>query len=245
VSTKTISIVLIIVLSFVLATMLFSSQACMGSQPARTAGVQTGDWWKLQIEFFGSTTPETNPYYEYMINAESLKITVLNASGTNVTLQGTLRFKNQTQTATQVWLDVATGQSSTFSAYDIPPCAVLAANLVEGDPMFTERFPFNYWYVSKTLMKTYVGTAFEVNYLHFSSFGYTVVAYYSKLSGIICEAQISQETYTLHALITEGSVDSIIPEFPPNILATFIAITLLLSAIINKSLEKKRGFWRH
>ena len=230
---KTISLILLIALPFTVANALFSGQAVLSSQPIRTAGVQTGDWWNMQIELLGSTTSQTNPYYDYMANAESLKITVLNVSGTNVTLQGTLQFKNQTQTNTQVWLDVATGYSSTFTAYGIPPCAVLAADLKEGDPMFTEQIPLNNLYIGKTLMKTYVGTVFEVNPLQFSIFGYGFEAYYARESGIICEAQISAGTYTLHALITESSLNPIVPEFPTNILPTFILVTLILSAIIH------------
>jgi len=219
--------------------MLLFGQTCLGLLPARTAGVQTGDWWKLRIEMFGSTTPETNPYYDYMTNADWLTISVLNVSENNVTLLGVLHFKNQTETMTEAWLDVATGQSSSFTSYDIPPCVVLAAKLEEGDAMYTERFPFDYWYISKTFMKTYVEKTFQVNYVHFSLSGYTVVAYFAKDSGIICEAQISTETYTLHALVIEGTADPIIPEFPTNVLLASLIVTLLLSVVVWKAFRNK------
>ncbi len=240
VSVKAISCGLAIALLLTVTAYPLLIQVSLCPFSTRTAGVEVGDRWKLKIELFGSPATETTPYYDYFINTESLTIRVLWVEGTNVTLEGTLLFKNQTETTNQTWLDIETGYSGAFSDYDLPPCAILAANLEEGEPMFTKRFPFNNLYLGRTLTRTYLNASLEVNPLQFSIFGYGVEAYYAKRSGILCEAQISAGTYTVHAIIEDASIKQFIPEFLTSAPLTIAGAILVLVALANKSMRKKQ-----
>ncbi len=239
-SVKTISRALAIAVLLIVLALPFLMQVSVCRLTTRTAGVDVGDWWKLKIELFGSPAPETTPYYDYFVNAESLTIKVLWIERTNVTLEGTMIFKNQTEISNQTWLDVETGYSGAFSDYDLPPCAIVAANLKEGEPMFTERFPFNNLYMGRTLTRTYLNASLDVNPLQFSMFNYGVEAYYAKQSGIMCEARISAGTFTVHVLVEDASINQLIPEFPTGAAIAGVGAILILTAIAAWSMKKQQ-----
>lgn len=198
----------------------------------RVVGVTPGDWWQLIVDFKWLTTPYSDPLLDFVSNVQWTKITILNVSGTNVTLQVLCHLNNETEIDREVWIDAATGHFDATTPYNVPPYALLAANLTQGESMYTEEFPYTYLTIYTTELRTYLGTVIQTNCLQFSAYGYNIEAYYAREEGILCEAKLNSGAYSIHALITEDSLIPVISEFPLllmsslYLIATLVAVTL-------------------
>ena len=198
----------------------------------RVVGVVAGDWWILTVDFKWLTTPYSDPLLDFISNVQWTKITILDVFGTNVTFQVVCRLKNETEIGREVWIDATTGHFDATTPYNVPPYVIIAANLSQGETMYTEEFPYTYLTIYTTLPRTYMGTVIQANCLQFSAYRYNIEAYYVREKGILCEARLRSDTYSIHALITESSMFQTVSEFPSPLMlllwliATLVAVTL-------------------
>ena len=198
----------------------------------RVVGVTAGDWWKLTVDFKWLTTPYSDPLLDFASNVQWTKITILDVFGTNVAFQVVCHLKNETEIDREVWIDATTGHFDATTPYNVPPYVIIAANLSQGETMYTEEFPYTYLTIYTTLPRTYLGTVIQANCLQFSVYGYNIEAYYVREKGILCEATLHSGAYSIHALITESSMIQVVSEFPSPlmpllcVIATLVAVTL-------------------
>jgi hypothetical protein len=200
----------------------------------RVVGVAAGDWWILTVDFKWLTTPYSDPLLDFISNVQWTKITILDVFRTNVTIQLVCHLKNETETGREVWIDATTGHFDATTPYNVPPYVIIAANLSQGEAMYTEEFPYTYLTIYTTLPRTYLGTVMQANWLQFSAYGYNIEVYYAREKGILCEARLHSDTYSIHALITESSMIQAVSEFPSLLMLLLCVIATLVTVTLYK-----------
>jgi len=100
-----------------------------GTGPStRTAGVNQGDWAQYNVSWQAGAPSSFS-------DVTGIKVTVAEISGTTLTINTTMQFKNGTTTpSSQFTLDVNTGQGGTTTGLDT---GVIASGLNQGDLVFT------------------------------------------------------------------------------------------------------------
>jgi len=174
-------------------TSAFTVQPVKAVFVERKVGVNVGDWveyknytfsWKSNVPF-DELGNETKSFIKNHENLYSLKVTVLDVSGTMVNYESLLRFKNGTEWATQTFVDVETGSGSNMF--------FIASNLSAGHSIYT-NYPD--WIISETFQSTYLGESREVNILfgkttsyksgpYIVSLNFTII--WDRLTGILLE----------------------------------------------------------
>jgi len=147
-------------------------------------------------------------------------IKIVSVSGTNVTYESVIHYKNGTEQKIVSWLDVATGL--TFPGVTMPYGPIIAANLTAGDKVYLNAYaPI----INSTSTAFYAGLEREINSLLMKT-NITIPNYYrsilemaihwDRISGILCEQKVNAcyinikngyETYmSLQAVITETNI---------------------------------------
>ena len=125
----------------------------------RSVGVKVGDWAKYEVTANYTTNdpdPPIPPLPKEATEIEYYKAEVESISGTNITFQTVIRFRNGTETSWKMWTDVASALSHSF------PTLFIAANLSVGDTVYSEPYSR---VINATLIRRYSGAEREVNYI--------------------------------------------------------------------------------
>jgi len=156
--------------------------------PAGSAaiGVKEGDWAKYRIEVEIPEEFADLEGYEELEIMEWAKVEVQSVSGTSVTLNTTIHYKNGTE-------DTDTQPGTGF---------IIDTDLSEGDevqaPMFGAETPVD---IAGSKQRTYAGASREVNYVDFSQeemgMSIDLEAYWDKATGILCEMAMSMSGESL------------------------------------------------
>jgi len=204
---KTISGIMSVLLLIGMLTLTFDISTVKAN--ARIVGVEVGDWARYDVAF--SWTGTLPPHYEDTKNVEWVIIEVTAISGTVITFDGTLHFKNGTENTT------------TGLQWDVDPPLVylpsmlwfIGAELEAGDVIY----PYSGWLatINETETRTYAGVPREVN--HFTG---TVLQYYyhsfmdcywDKETGILVEQTLEQyllatstDTISISIVIVETNI---------------------------------------
>ncbi len=125
----------------------------------RTVGVKAGDWADYVVTYQGNSTEMMG---EYLVDVTEMRSSVIDFSGTNVTLEGHTYFKNGSDSVDTGWIDVDTGQNGgNFTGHGI----LIAANLNQNDRIYTTyQDPFGEGTINETVTREYLGTMVEVNH---------------------------------------------------------------------------------
>ena len=231
---------LLVFVSWFLLLAAIMASSIMPIAAQRTVGVHVGDWFEYgNVEFnWTSSDPSEEPPPEWiaMSEAEWMKTTVQEISGTNITGQMIIHYKNGTEHAEGYWIDVETGHGNGTMLF-------IAANLAEGDLIYTDPSPdspFQGATINETISREYLGETVDVNHLNitqeitmpevfysFMSFNF----YWYKSTGAVAEFAVSyhlksefleyETSFSVSAVIAD-----MIPEFP-----TWTSILLILTVI--------------
>lgn len=207
--------------------------ASVTATPARTVGVNTGDWIKsgdIDVTWSSNDPNASKVWYgmdlEMYNQTEWVRTEITQVSGTNVTMQMVQHFKNGSDDTSSGWVDVDTGDgvNATFM--------IISANLNENDAIYTSG-DYSDWLINETITRTYPDGARETNHINITfAYNYTIPPdiefdyfysmnfYWDRATGILVEdgfEVINQTGEYLTALsmvskITESNV-WVIPEF--------------------------------
>lgn len=222
----------------------------------RTVGVSEGDWFKYEdiTVTWSSNDPNASKVWygidvEVMNQTEWTKIEIQQIVGTNVTIQSTEHYKNETEITSGGYIDVDTGAGVNASLW------VVSAGLSEGDSLYTSE-DYSDLMINETMTRTYPGSTRETNHINIT-YGPIMVPippdlwiyhlrmrnlYWDKATGIMVEYAFEMINQTGEYLtewsvsfkITESNV-WVVPEFPSAlILPLFMTITLLMIVLKKK-----------
>ena len=247
-----------IVLSTLFSVFLLSAMVVTSSAQPRTAGVTAGNWFKygtMGVSWTSNDPSATFPpsgyeFLEEMNETEWLLMSVLDVSGTNVTCQGTMHYKNGTEEPYGGYVDVDTGTGNmTFMA--------ISANLNANDTLYTSG-SYSSLTINETIMRTYPDSIREANHLNMTyEYSYTINEteyyyyyamnfYWDRATGIYVEEYwegINQAgeyltTWSAFAEITESNV-WVVPEFPTWISTLLVLVVLSVPILIYKRRKAK------
>jgi hypothetical protein len=227
--------------------------ASVTASPARTVGVNTGDWIKfadIDVTWSSNDPNASKVWYgmdlEMYNQTEWVRAEITQVSGTNVTIQSVEHFKNGTDEVSGGWVDVETGEGVNATSM------VIGANLNEGDPIYTAG-DYSNWFINETITRVYPGSTRETNHINITyAFNYTIPPdidvdyfysmnfYWDKATGIIVEDsfEVINQTgeyltaWSMDLKITESNV-WVIPEFP-TVLAWLAIGTATIVVILGK-----------
>lgn len=207
---------------------LLGSQSVKADTVERKVGVKAGDWVKWSWnETFYSNDPE-QLYYASIdgtytwLEAEYLTITVLNVSGTTITSQGLLRFKNGTEREFP-WTKDVNGTNGYF---------FISANLTVGDTVFpwTDEYhppanlppkllvyffvDFDFPRINETIYLEYLGEIREINHVNrtctkrpdYTSYYVSVQEYFDRATGVPVEMTGISYGITTEEYVTNRSI---------------------------------------
>jgi hypothetical protein len=180
-------------------------------------------------------------------------MSVSDVSGTNITLQATEHFKNDTERIRSGWIDIDTGNSSeeTEETTDMTFMAI-SADLGANDTLYTSG-EYSTWKINETVVRTYPDEERDTNHLNMTweySWAINETEYYYYLSmnfywdkstGILVEdsfESINQTgeyntTWSALSKITDSNV-WVVPEFPTWASPLLILIVLTVAMVIYK-----------
>jgi len=237
-----------IILLTLFSVFLLSAMVVTSSAPGRVVGVTVGNWFKYGTIDISWSSNDPNatfppPGYEWlkeMNETEWTLMSVVNISGTNITCQGTTRFKNGTQVISGGYVDIdtGTGVNVTFMA--------ISANLNANDTLYTSG-PYSSFTINQTVARTYPDSVRDTNHLNYTweyswtvnetqhYYYYTINSYWDRSTGILVEdyfETINQTgeyltTWSALSRITESNV-WVVPELPTS---TSIMLTLIALAV--------------
>ncbi len=217
-----------LVSGFLLSVIVGTSVA---SQP-RTVGVTVGDWFKYGVAFdWSSDKPNATipPDYEQFNKTEWMQLSIMNVSGTNVTSQLLMHFKNGTEQTLEVTTNVDAGEAD-------GGLWIVSANLNPNDTLYTSSSYYYAWMINETTVRTYPDGIRETNHINLTGEeGMTGIiisqnVYWDRSTGVLVEMSTMQtyqtEGYQTNTSLNFTIIDSnvwVIPEFP-----TFASIFLML-----------------
>jgi len=219
----------------------------------RTVGVNIGDWFKygdITVNWSSNDPNATFPppgfeILEELNEIEWMSMSVGSISGTNITLQATDHFKNDTERIRSGWIDIDTGNTSeeTEETTGMTFWAI-SADLDTNDTLYTSG-EYSTWKINETIVRTYPDGARDTNHLNMTweyswtineteyYFYQTLNFYWDRSTGIFVEEYLEGinqtgtylTTWSCLARITESNV-WVIPEFP-----TWTSILLMLTVL--------------
>ncbi len=242
--------------------MIGASLLSIAAAQTRVPGVSVGDSFKYTFDFNINVTNSSlnfpSSLFEGLMaqveNIDSVQANVTQVSGTVVTMQTALQFKNGTQQTATSSFDVATGQDT--SQEGSIATFLIAANLNAGDQIYTSGSSGT---INETITKNYASGSRQVNHQNIvmnydvsqdelQGTGITVAlqqtntqdSYWDKQTGALVEMSYSMvtrstqvnATITLNVQLVDSNVFTVteqsIPEFPSATL--FVVLALAISA---------------
>ena len=226
----------VFLLSAVIASQLIVTVAAL-----RNVGVSEGDWALYDWAF--STNMTMPPPLEEI---DSIKITVLEISGTNITYQWITHYVNDTEETEIYVLDVDTGQGNGTYAF-------IAKNLNPGDLIYTSPPPDGPIpqgaTINETISLEYLGGSVEVNHWNLNmsetipglvTLTKSTNLYWYRATGMMAEMSfymlvepdVGNATWSKY----EAVIIDIIPEFPPALILPIFIITTLTAVWLGKKI---------
>jgi Tol biopolymer transport system component len=213
-----------------------------GGPPSnRTVGVNQGDWAQYSVSWQTGAP-------SFLSDVTGIKVTVVEISGTTLTISTTKQFNNGTTTPSSPFtLDVNTGQGGTTTSLNM---AVIASKLNQGDLVFTSpQSPLPNAQIAD--VTTWTQNGFNQTAVHFKSD--TLGEYYwDRDTGILLYAEVSvysgTSTPTVTATLTltstnrfsGGSVPGGLPISLLPLIAGAVAVVIgLIAAAV--ALRRHRG----
>jgi len=200
-----------IMLSALLASMLVIASNSMSfaepAEPERRVGVKVGDWAEYTVNAtFYSDDPEQLEFARIdgrmtYPELESMTITVQNVSGTTITTQNLLHFKNGTEKeVSDVLTDVNASRGGVF----------ISANLSAGDTLF----PGYHQWINETISHEYLEELREINHVNMTLIeapGCTSIycsnqIYFNRATGIFVEIASISNIVKTEGYVTNGSL---------------------------------------
>jgi len=226
--------------------LLFSVAGTALAQP-RTVGVNVGDWFKygdVGAQWTSNYPNSTTPAIVNSFNSIALmEMTITAVSGTNISAQQMIYYKNGTETSSNGWVDINSGDAQSFDDF------LISANLIPGETEYNSQ---NYvsLIINDTMKLSFLGVIRYVNHFNntnSASSGSSVITQSADFlwdmdTGVALEVahflsnQTGPYTSTLsyHFRLTDSPV---IPEFPV-FTSTIIVLMLMTPAIL--VLSKRR-----
>jgi len=171
----------------------------VGQEPPRVPGVKAGDFFRYgNLTAVWSGGEPISSGIEDWNNTEWIQVEVKTVSGTNVTYEFRMHFKNGSDYIIEEWIDVNSGPKP-FSIGEMLSPFFISANLQAGDPVYnTTHLRFSRWIINETISKSYLGTLMEVNHVNITEdqapnqIVYRNL-YWEKKSGVLMEADLIYE----------------------------------------------------
>lgn len=213
---KTISMILVLVFLLLVAFGVRFTTLATTVLAESAVGVEVGDWVEYDImATFVSDDPSAQlpPDLVEMNDTESIKNVVVAISDTKITFERTIYYRDGNETQSVEYVDVETGESSTYGSLIFIPSNLGKDDLIHAS--LTEHYSIN-----KTIRRTYMGITRDINYLNVSFFFDTesevtiinACYYWDKATGILCERpgtlMTYDGTYTTSFAISEKIVDT-------------------------------------
>lgn len=181
-----------------------------------------------------------------------MRFDVQSVIGTNVTGQTTWHFKNGSETISNDWVDIDTGDGGNLTT------AIVAANLNAGNTLYTSG-SYSTWIINETIVKMYPsGVARDTNHINITmeetipGYGHYNLSqnyYWDRQTGVVVEMNTTyyyEDTmgnYMRQAILFQivGSNMWIVPEFPtlPLILTAFITTSSFAILLKRRKLQTK------
>ena len=240
--------VILVSLSVALLFAVLGIQSICGSvlSANRTVGVQIGTWATYTVSAEGNMTANLPPDL-YNISYFTANVTEIN--GTTVTFQEVVTFKNASTATITGSVDVETGSSNMLGGAG----GLIAANLNQGDLIYTGSWSFTGATINGTTTRSYLSSNVEVCQFNLTSIQGTVGGpsyfygtwdwFWLRDSGLLAEqdfnitsVQSGVETWVYgYVKITTSSV----PEFSVSlILPLFVFLSTLVVVAAKKKLVK-------
>jgi len=233
---------------FFLLTSLLAVASVIAS-PTRTVELNVGDRFEyggIDVTWSSNDPNATkDPYglgFGYYNQTEWVRVDITGVSGTNVTLQTIVHFKNGTEEIGGGWIDVDTGDN--VNATNM----IIGANLNEGDPIYTAG-DYSNWFINETTTRAYPDSTRETCHINMTyAYNYTIPPdtdvdyfysmnfYWDKATGIMVEDSFQMTnltgeyltTWSMTFSITESNV-WVVPEFPNS--AAWLAVITIATAV--------------
>jgi len=229
------------VLSTLVFVFLLFAMIVTAPAQTRTVGVLEGDWFKYgDISFdWNSNDPNATISDPDWNETEWMMILIIDVSGTNITGQKTVHYKNGIEEISGGFVDIDTGDGENATTM------IISANLGVNDALYTSG-DFSNWKINETVVRAYPGgvrdtnhlnVTFELSYMDFYQY-MSMNYYWDKSTGIIVEMSVEEihqtGDYTTNASLgfktTESNVWTV-PEFPSFIILPLFMVTSLLIVI--------------
>jgi hypothetical protein len=206
---------------------------------SRTVGVSVGNSFKQSVAFsWSSTDPNAimPSYYAGWNETEWMSVLIIDVSGTNVSAQTTIHFKNGSDLVQVGVTDIDTGNGN-WTTW------IIAANLNLNDTIYTSSM--STYLINETIPRDYPGGSRSTNHLNITTELNTTDSYlynsrnnyWDRETGFMVEGsdlQISKANtfwtnVSFSATLTESDV-WVVPEFPTFTL--ILAVLILLAAAV-------------
>ncbi len=254
-----------VLLNLFLASLLIVTVVTLAVAQVRTPGVSVGDlarYADINVNWSSNDSSATSPeWMEGFNETEWMFFLITGVSGTNITVQATEHFKNDTERIRPGWIDIDTGNSSNETNQTIDmEFSIISANLEVNDTIYSSA-EYSTWKINETIVKTYPDETRNTNHLNLTwEFSGTINGeiyyynsmnyYWDKSTGIMVEMTmewINQTgpyltTWSAEFSITDSNI-WVIPEFPSFLLLPLFIISTLLAVIFyrRKHVTKSRS----
>jgi hypothetical protein len=241
-----------VVFSTLIALFLLSAMVVTSSAQSRTVGVKVGDWFKYGdvAAQWNSNDPKATPPFAFLNSFNDvawMEMIITAVSGTNVTAQQIMHYRNGSETSSNGWVDINTGDADLFNDF------IVSANLIPGEPEYGST-AYEGLIINNTIVEDFHGITRYLNHFNttYSStsgsslYGESVDYTWDMLTGVAMGVyhfllnQTGPYTSTLsyHFSMTDSNL---IPEFPTWASALLILILLTYSVLaISKRRYPKR-----
>jgi hypothetical protein len=228
----------IVLLSLISIFLLFALVVATSAQ-TRTIGVGVGNTFTYGVTVSWSSNDTTATPPSYLVDANNTQwaeLTITAISGTNVTGQTTVLYKNTTQITSGGWADVNTGSGENLTVL------IISANLAKGDSIYNSS-QYNTETINETVSRTYLSGPRDTNHINVSTLSgtqsMTTDYYWDKSTGVAVEllrgftnqTGAYTTTWSEDLQITNSNVWTV-PEFPTWTSALLILIAVTSATII-------------
>ena len=183
------------VLSTLVFVFLLFAMIVTAPAQTRTVGVLEGDWFKYgDISFdWNSNDPNATISDPDWNETEWMMILIIDVSGTNITGQKTVHYKNGIEEISGGFVDIDTGDGENATTM------IISANLGVNDALYTSG-DFSNWKINETVVRAYPGgvrdtnhlnMTFELSYMDFYQY-MSMNYYWDKSTGIIVEMSVEE-----------------------------------------------------
>ena len=131
------------------------------SAQTRTVGVTVGNKWRYSVTAsWSSNDPAATPpsYVVGYNDTRWLEVSITAISGTNITEEMTVNYKNGTEESSGGWIDIDTGDNSNMTYM------ITSANLSAGNSLYTSSYAT--WFINETVPRTYMGDVRDTDHIN-------------------------------------------------------------------------------